>query len=267
MTIKRSYRHLFMGSLAVALLLANCTVKEDADDSCEKGDKDVGCDCPGNAEGYQTCTSEGVFGSCICPDETGGTAGVGNTSGTSAGGGGQDEGGAAGGGTGGTSGGAGEAGAGGASSPEGGAGGEGGEGGEAPFAFVDCDECLQTLCADQWDACLGADDDELCLNQYFAVSECIEADRSLNNVTRDRLRGCGVTLGASPNSNLVGAWAPEQMTAEATDLINCMATSAEVVPPNGDWADVNGASFPESGPTPWPADSCAKLACTSKKTD
>ncbi|RYZ04288.1 MAG: hypothetical protein EOO73_24695 [Myxococcales bacterium] len=264
MTIKRSYRHLFLGSLGVALLLSNCTVKEDNEDTCEKGDKDVGCQCPGNTAGYQVCGSDGVFGSCICPD---GTAGTGNTSGSNTGGSGDNEGGVPNPGVGGdfgsgTAGTSAEAGAGGTA--EGGAGGAGGAGGEAPFAFADCDECLETLCAAEWDACLTADDNALCVDQYAAVSDCIEQDRANNNVSRDRLRGCGVTLGASPSSNLAGDWAPAQMTDEATDLINCMATSSSDLP-NADWADVSGPSFPDSGPTPWPADSCAKLACTSKK--
>jgi hypothetical protein len=261
MTIKRSYRHLFMGSLGVALLLSNCTVKEDDDDRCEKGDKDVGCDCPGNAEGYQVCGSDGVFGSCICPD---GTAGSGNTSGSNSGGGSDNEAGASNGGSGTTGGTNSTGGTGGTSagSDTGGAS-DGGAGGEAPFSFADCDECLQTLCADEWDKCLGAED-ELCIEQYAAVSACIEDDRKNNNVSRDRLRGCGVTLGTSADPNLVGVWAPDQMTAETTNLINCLATSSTDLPSN-DWADTSGPNFPQAGPAPWPADSCAKLACTSKK--
>lgn len=266
MTIKRSYRHLFMGAVGVALLLSNCTVKDDKDESCDKGDKVNGCACPGGVTGHQVCGSDGVFGSCVCPS---GTAGSSN-----GGGNGDDEGGApsagtSSGGTGGTASGgaagASEAGAGAGGTPEGGA---GGEGGEAPIAFVDCDECLETLCGEQWEKCIGADDEGLCLDQYVAVSDCIEQDRANGpngtNVTRDRLRGCGVTLGASANPNLAGDWAPAQMTDEATDLINCMATSAEDLP-NDEWANVNGPNFPQSGPTPWPADSCAKLACTSPK--
>jgi hypothetical protein len=261
MTMKRSYRHLLLGSLGVALLLSNCTVKNDEDDSCEKGAKDVGCDCPGNTTGYQLCGSNGVFGSCICPDET---SNGGGTSGTGAGGGGgaTEEGGAPTGGTTIGSGGASEGGAG-----AGGVSGEGGAGGEAPFAFLSCDECVETLCADEWQACLTADDDGLCVDQYYQVTECIEADRAMNNVSRDRLRGCGVTLGASADANLAGAWAPEEMTDGTTNLINCLASSSSEVP-NGDWADVSGPNFPESGsPKPWPADSCAKLICTSKQDD
>ena len=269
MTTKRSYRHLLLGSLGVALLLSNCTVKNDEDDRCEKGDKAVGCECPGNNTGYQQCGSTGVFGSCICPDGAsgGGSSGTGAGGGVSAG-----EAGASTGGTTVGSGGANEGGANEGGANEGGAGaggvsGEGGEGGEAPFAFVDCDECVETLCADEWEACFAADDEGLCLEQYYQVTQCIEEDRAMNNVSRDRLRGCGVTLGASADPNLVGAWAPEQMTDGTTNLINCLASSSSEVP-NGDWADVNGPNFPATGgPKPWPADSCAKLVCTSKTAD
>lgn len=257
MTRKRSYRHFVLGSLGVALMLANCTVKEDSDESCEKGDRVNGCECPGNVTGHQICGSDGVFGSCQCPD---GSAGSGNASGNGSGGGGEDEGGAPSGGTpsagtGGTGGAS--AGAGGA--PEGGMDGAGGE------PALTCDACLEALCGDELEACASADDDELCITQYLNVMDCIERDRAAgNNVSRDRLRGCGVSLGASPEPDLTGAWAPPQMADQLTDLLNCMATSAEVVPPNGDWADVSGPNFPDDGPpTPWPADSCAKLACTS----
>jgi hypothetical protein len=262
--MKRSYRHLFMGAVGVALLLSNCTVKEDSDESCEKGDKVNGCECPGGVTGHQECESDGSFGSCICP---GGVGGSGNTSGSNTGGNGDDEGGAPGGGIGGIS----SAGSGGASDAGAGAGGalsEGGAdgaGGEPPFAFETCTECLETLCADEWEACAAADQG-ICEMQYGAVADCIEADRANGpngtNVTRDRLRGCGVTLGSSANPNLAGDWAPAQMAQETTDLINCLATSSSELP-DDEWANVNGPNFPQSGPTPWPADSCAKLACTS----
>lgn len=254
MTIKRSYFHLLFGSLGVALVLSNCTVKEDTDGSCEKGDKDVGCDCPGNVEGYQECGKNGVFGACVCPDGSGGTAGTTSNAGapTDAG---SDSGGTAStGGTGGTAGtgGTSEAGASGAS--------EGGAGGEPAFMFKDCDECVATLCETQFLACYA---NETCLDQYAAVSGCIEEDRKRGLVTRDRVRGCGVTLGLSPDPDTVSAWAPNGMDPLTTALINCMASSLEVDPPNGDWAN-DPANFPNDMPAPWPADSCAKLACTSK---
>ncbi len=266
MIIKRSYLHLLMGSVGVALLLSNCTVKEDNDGSCEKGDKEVGCDCPGNTKGYQECGKDGVFGSCIC---TKGSSGSGNT------GGGDDEGGSDSGGSGGTSGGGSAGTSGGGSDGKGGAsdaganaggapeGGADGAGGEPPFAFETCTECLETLCAAEWEACAAAED-ELCETQFGQVADCIEEDRATGpngtNVTRDRLRGCGVTLGTSANPS-VGDWAPAQMTDETTNLINCLATSSSELP-DDEWANLNGPNF-QGGPKPWPADSCAKLACTS----
>lgn len=254
MTIKRSYFHLLFGSLGVALVLSNCTVKEDNDGSCEKGDKDVGCDCPGNASGYQECQKDGTFGSCICPDGSGGTAGTSNAGAPSDAG--SDGGGTAGTGTGGTSGGTG--GASDAGADAGGAS-EGGAGGEAAFMFEDCDECIATLCEDQFNACAKSED---CLDEYAAVSACIEEDRKNGLVTRDRVRGCGASL--DPDAPLSAPWAPMTMTQPTIDLINCMASSLEVDPPNDDWANDMETNFPEGKPAPWPADSCAKLACTSK---
>jgi hypothetical protein len=260
MTIKRSYFHLLFGSLGVALLLANCTVKEDTDQSCEKGDKVNGCDCPGNATGHQECGKDGTFGACICPGS--GTAG--SSSGGSSDEGGTDGGGSAGtttGGTGGSSGGTG--GTGGTSEAGAGVGGasEGGAGGEPAFAFANCDECVATLCETQFNACA---DSEECLDQYAAVSGCVEEERKKALVKRDLVRGCGVTLGASSDASLAADWAPPQMNPLTTDLINCMASSLEVDPPNGDWANDMETNFPEGVPAPWPEDSCAKLACTSK---
>jgi hypothetical protein len=253
---KRSYPKLVLGFLAVALAIANCTVKEDTDESCEKGDKVNGCECPGGVTGHQICGSNGVFGSCQCPGGAGGSSNSSGGDGSDGAKGGEPSGGTSSGGT--SSGGAG-AGESAGGSAEGGMAGAGGE----SFAFDSCDECVDTLCSTELDACALAEDG-LCETQYADIIGCIEDDRVNNNVTRDRLRGCGVTLGTSPDPDLVGAWAPQGMTPETTDLINCIATSSSV-PSNGDWATVNEDNFPQSGPPkPWPADSCAKLACTKK---
>jgi hypothetical protein len=267
MNIKRSYFKLLTASAAVGLFLANCTVKNSSDDSCEKGDKDVGCACPGGLTGYQVC-DDGVFGACVCPDDNSG-AGTSNTStagksNTSTGGTNSSDGGepASTGGktyTAGTD-------AGGVAAVNAGAGGEGGEGG-APLTFdpVDCEDCLGKLCAAELDTCL---DDTICADQYAAVIGCIDDERAVNDgtavVKRDVVRACGVTVGSSPTVSGFPDWAPIEMDPKTTDLLNCMATAkSDPQGPNPDWAnDLN--NFPSAGPTPWPADSCAKLSCTSK---
>ena len=266
MNIKRSYFKLLMASAGVGLFLANCTVKEG--DECDKGDKDSGCDCPGNATGYQVCDGDGVFGECICPD--GNTAGTGNdnTAGknSSTGGTSGDEGGAP------TST-AGNAGttytagtsAGGVAAVNGGAGGEGGAG--MPDYMENCSACLDDLCKTELDACLADPDcfsaDGDGSGEYEAISSCIETARADGLVKRDAVRGCGVTFGASPNPDLASDWAPQTMAATTTNLLNCLATSNSQ-PTNADWAN-DPANFPNDVPAPWPADSCAKLACTSAK--
>lgn len=266
MNIKRSYFKLLMASAGVGLFLANCTVKNS--DECSKGDKDSGCDCPGNAKGYQVCDSDGVFGECMCPD--GNTAGTGSdntagknssTAGTSG-----NEGGApnSSAGTGGTKYTAGTN-AGGVAAVNGGAGGEGGA--ATPDYMEDCSACLLDLCATEMDACAA---DEQCLSadglgggEYDAISSCIELARLDGLVKRDAVRGCGVTFGASPAPDAVSAWAPQDMAPTTTNLLNCMATSNSL-PTNANWAN-DPANFPNDVPAPWPADSCAKLACTSAK--
>jgi len=279
MNIKRSYFKLLTASAAVGLFLANCTVKNSSDDSCEKGDKHLGCDCRGGLTGYQLCDSDGVFGSCVCPDDNSGagtsnssTAGKSNSStgGTSDSQGGEP---ASNGGktyTAGTD-------AGGVAAVNGGAGGAGGEGG-APLTFdsEDCESCLQVLCANELSACLAK---EMCFAQYQAVIGCIDDQRVDGLVKRDVVRACGVNVSncfgdpimctTNPNADLQALWAPEEMVPEATNLINCMATSAsDPKGPNADWANSDD-NFPLDNnnmiaPTPWPQDSCAKLSCTSK---
>lgn len=268
MNIKRSYFKLLTASAAVGLFLANCTVKSSSDDSCEKGDKDVGCSCPGGLTGYQVCDSDGVFGSCVCPDDNSGagtsnssTAGKSNsgTGGTS-----NDEGGepASNGGTTDTAG----TDAGGVAAVNGGAGGEGGAG---FLDFMeDCNACMQALCKTELDACLA---DEQCFSansdgsgEYEAISTCVETARANGLVKRDAVRNCGVTFGASADpDDTFPVWAPQDMAATTTNVLNCMATSSSQQP-DAQWAN-DPNNFPASGPTPWPADSCAKLACTSGK--
>ncbi len=271
MHIKRSFFKAFLASATVGLLLASCTIKESSGDECEKGDRDSGCRCPDGAVGYQVCGSDGVFGSCQCPDAPG-TAGSKNTSGSSNSSGGDD-----GGGSGGTNGGTtstetGGSGDGGSTEAVGG----GGEGG-APFTInpedfdpEDCTACLQQLCQSELSACL---DDTRCFSeegdgsgQYERISLCIERERINGVVKRDAVRGCGVTIGISPDADLAADWAPEGMAPATTNLLNCLATSGTETP-NADWANSDD-NFPIIDdmivPTPWPEDSCAKLGCTSK---
>jgi len=279
MNIKRSYLQLLCASAGVGLFLANCTVKESSGDTCTKGDK-TSCQCPG-VVGHQVCGDDGTYGACICPgtDGTSGssnsgggessTAGktsggtAGKTSSTEGGAGSKTEGGATTAGTTTTS--PGGANAGGAS--EGGTAGAGGDSGILPD---DCLSCLQVQCAQELDDCLN---DDACgdptTGQYAAVFGCIENARADGLVKRDGVRGCGFTMGESPDPNTADVWAPPQMVDATTNLMNCMATS-HAVTPSADWADPsNPASFTDSNgtltPAPWPADSCAKLSCTSAK--
>lgn len=274
MNIKRSYSKLLLASVTVGLFLANCTVKNSNSDECEKDDKDVGCSCPDGATGYQLCDSDGVFGSCICPGDPS-FAGSGNSTAgkTSSGGGSDNEGGAGPVSNGGKSTTAGTN-SGGVAPVTGGAGGAGGEGGDGPVVFPDfatCELCLDALCKTELDACLA---DEQCYSaqgdgsgEYEAISECIEGERASGPsgrvAKRDAVRGCGVTLGGSSDPDLASLWAPQGMAATTTNLLNCMTTSSSLTP-NADWAN-DPANFPNDVPTPWPADSCAKLACTSPK--
>lgn len=271
MNIKRSYFHGLLAAVTVGLLLANCTVKESNGDECTKGDKNSGCECPGGLVGYQVCNSEGVFGSCVCPsgNSTSGSGSGGSSSNNNEGGSGNEtsSGASSGAGTTGGTSSMNEAGAGGAISGEAGA---GGAGTTEMFDPNDCEACLAVLCKDEYDACLT---DEQCFSemgdgsgQYERIAACIIDQRASGLVKRDVVRGCGVTIGASPDPDLQSAWAPEGMADTTTNLLNCMATSSKETP-NADWAN-SDENFPIVDdmvmPTPWPSDSCAKLACTSK---
>jgi hypothetical protein len=270
MNIKRSYFKWLMASATVGLFLANCTVKNSTDDSCEKGDKDTGCDCPGGLTGHQVCDSDGVFGECICPDDNSG-AGTSSTAGKNSSTAGTDGGGGEPTSTGGTSSTAGTN-AGGVASVTGGAGGEGGAGTTFPD-YASCEDCLLDLCATEMDACFA---DESCFSaesdgsgDYEAISLCIERARAEVDevVKRDMVRACGVTFGSSsdpePDFSNFSDWAPPQMSAATTNLLNCMATSSSQEP-DAKWAN-DASNFPNNMPKVWPADSCAKLACTSAK--
>jgi hypothetical protein len=271
MNIKRSYFKLLMASATVGLFLANCTVKNSTDESCEKGDKDTGCDCPGSLTGYQLCDSDGVFGECICPDDNSG-AGTSSTAGKNSSTAGTDGEGGEPTSTGGKSNTAGTN-AGGVAPVTGGAGGEGGAGSVVLPVFDRCEDCLAELCKDEFEACFA---DEQCFSaesdgsgEYEAISLCIETARAEVDevVKRDRVRSCGVTFGASsdpePDFSNFSDWAPQSMAATTTNLLNCMATSSSEEP-DAAWAN-DASNFPNNMPAVWPADSCAKLACTSAK--
>ncbi len=264
MNIKRSGFQLLMGSAVVGLFLANCTVKEDSSDTCDKGDIDTGCDCPGNTTGYQKCNSDGVFGACICPDSGDNTAGKSASGGDSSTGG-TTSGGTTSGGT--TSGGTANT-AGTTTGVDGGAGGMGAMGGEggAPIDFDpnDCEACLAVVCPAELDACL---DDTQCFDgegtgEYERISDCITKQRVSGLVKRDVVRACGVSIGSSPSGNLNDLWAPQGMAASTTNLLNCLASS-EAAGSDAKWAN-DPANYPGGVPTPWPEDSCAKISCTDK---
>lgn len=281
MNIKRTYWQLLSASAFVGIFLANCTIKESNTDnsggdsgtgakttgsSCTKGEHDVGCKCSGNLTGYQVCGSDGVYGACVCPAgstaEGGDTSTAGATSGTAGttsntGGAGSTEGGAA---TAGTT----------TTYPAGAGGtGEAGAAGAGAIDPADCNACLQKECQTEWDACFA---DEQCISanidgsgQYERISSCIETARVDGLVKRDAVRGCGVTIGASTDADLLAEWAPEGMSPNTTNLMNCLASAKGMA--NADWAN-DPANYPVVNdmvePTPWPASSCAKLACTSK---
>jgi hypothetical protein len=234
------------------------------DDSCDEGSKKSGCSCSGNVVGYQVCDGDGVYGACVCPSS--GTGGSGNdTGGTNSSG----------------SGGTGNASNGGSSGSGTAAANAGGAGGEPSLPDFDpenCEACLQVLCAEEFQACLDDKDPngigQPCISedgesgQYVDIANCINAERVNGLVKRDVVRNCGVTIGASAtDASLSDAWAPQGMRDSTTNLLNCMATSSQDTP-NADWANSDD-NFPVDSdlnvnPTPWPDDSCAKLACTSK---
>jgi hypothetical protein len=128
---------------------------------------------------------------------------------------------------------------------------------------------LLQQCNTELEACL---DDPICFStdgdgtgQYERIIACIDRERETGLVKRDVVRGCGVTIGASSNPDLVSDWAPESMADTTTNLLNCLATSAsDPKGPNADWANDMATNFPNNMPTAWPADSCAKISCTGK---
>jgi len=258
MTIKRSYFQFLMGSGAVALFLANCTVKESQDDRCSKGDV-AQCDCS-NGKGHQECNAKGFFGDCICPDENS-KAGTGNTS--TAGKTGGDEGGTSSGGT--TYGGNGgtgntsTAGDGNVAAANAGGASDGGAGGappDGPTEYADCYDCLADLCSKELDACSN---NALCSQQLADITACVEVEREKGSVPRDKLRACGVSLGSSAMGSFSDGWAPQGMDDDTTNLINCLASPAGAA--DNQWANDPNNYSPKV--TPWPTDSCAKLACTA----
>ena len=247
------------------VLVANCTVKEtsgdgtDTGNGCKEDAVKTGCSCPGNIEGSQTCGSDGKYGACDCPGtNTGGTSS--NTGGDTST-------------KGGTKGYAGTSTTGGTGNGTGGDetvpadGGAGGAAGSGPVIdpTANCEDCLATLCPTQMDACLAdpdcvADDGS---GQYQdIIIGCIGDERANGVVTRDKVRGCGFTMGASSDPNTTDIWAPEPMAQSTADLMNCMAMGAAM--PDASWAN-DPANFPNDVPKPWPAGTCAKLSCASAK--
>ncbi|MEO8903653.1 MAG: hypothetical protein ABI488_15330 [Polyangiaceae bacterium] len=271
MNSKRSMWQLFLTGASVGLLVTNCTIKTASDtgsgddtssDGCSTGKKKTGCQCSGDLTGYQVCSSDGIYGSCVCPD---GTTSIGGASNSGAGA---------------SNSGAGTSTDGGATSTDGGAtsadggatsadAGSGGEGGALVIDPTDCGSCLARLCAAQFDAC---DANPNCISanvdgsgQYERIVACIDKERVNGLVKRDVVRGCGVTIGVSSDPDVISSWAPENMDPATTDLLNCMADAPGAVPAS--WAN-DDANYPVgSAPTPWPAGTCAKLACTSQITN
>ena len=130
---------------------------------------------------------------------------------------------------------------------------------------------MAALCPQQWQACEA---DEQCLSanadgsgQYEKIQNgCIEPERLNGVVKRDVVRGCGVSVGQSTDPNFNQDWAPAIMAASTTALMNCMAMGPKN--PDASWAN-DPKNFPIDQnnmvqPVPWPAGTCAKLACTSQ---
>ena len=253
MNSMRSMWKLFVGVAGMGLLITNCTIKTDdstssagagntASGECTAGKKFSGCTCAGNVVSYQICTAEGIYGACVCDD----TSAAGSSSGGASSAGATSTAGAA---------------------PIG----DAGAGGEAPVVYATCEDCLADRCQKEFDAC---DADPNCISadvdgsgQYERIAKCINAERVNGLVKRDVVRGCGVTIGANPMADVVSEWAPEGMAATTTNLLNCMADAPGADPAS--WAN-DDANYPVTGndminPTPWPAGTCAKDACTSAK--
>jgi len=269
MNSKRSMWKVILGVVGVGLLVTNCTIKTDDDDSnaCTAGEKKSGCECPGNAVGYQTCQADGTFDACFCSGVNIGGGSNGGGSGTA--------------GTSSAAGSAGESTSGGASGSAG-AGAEGGEAGAAPIVTDpnDCYDCLTKLCAPEWELCTAEDEDnpqdpenapgDYCLSkeidgsgQIESVLACVEGERAKGSVNREIVRACGASLGKSADPSFF-LWPPDQMTAVTASLVNCMADAPTEIEP-GTWAD--SSNIPTSGsPKPWLDGTCAKLSCTSDQS-
>ena len=256
----RSMWKLFVGVAGLGLLVNNCTIKTDDSGSAGAGNassgacspigaKKSGCICAGNLTSYQLCTEEGIFGACVCDDVSvggassvaGGTSYAGATS---------------------------HAGTGGASSAGAAAVGDAGAGGDTNVVYATCEDCLADRCQKQFDACNA---DPTCISanvdgsgQYELIAACINKERVNGLVKRDVVRGCGVTIGASPDPDF-SLWAPAGMDPVTTDLLNCMADAPGAQAAS--WAN-DDANYPVDSndminPTPWAAGTCAKDACTS----
>jgi hypothetical protein len=110
-------------------------------------------------------------------------------------------------------------------------------------------------CAAELTACL---DDPVCFTgdpqnpgQYERVITCVEQMRTMKAVKRADLVTCGLRVGTG------SGWPPDGMADTTTDVINCMVTGQMGVPMNNSWANSSNIN------SPWPANGCAKLACTS----
>lgn len=256
MNSKRSMLTALFGVVSMGVLITNCTIKTATDDdTCTPGKKKNCTACDNGVTGTQTCQDDGTYDACVCPDSTvgggsnGGASSSAGTSSSSAGNGGAVS-------------------TGGASSSSAGEAGAGGEGGEGPTVFATCGDCLDARCATEYNACF---DNPNCISaavdgsgQYERIAKCINQERIKGLVKRDVVRGCGVTMGTSPAPDF-SAWAPEGMDPTTTALINCMADAPGAEPAS--WAN-DDANYPVDAddninPTPWPAGTCAKDACTS----
>lgn len=254
---EKSYRKFFVGTLGAGLLITNCTIKNASDDgaagngsgTCTPGSKITGCTCTGNVVGSQTCLADGTYAACSCATSSDGGSGGAAAGGATVTGGASSTGGASGGASG-----AGEAGA-----------------GDSGIDPTDCEGCLATLCTTQWQACEA---DPVCLSamtdgtgQYEEIIACINKARASGLVKRDVVRGCGVSIGESAEPDY-SPWAPPSMAQTTTDLMNCMADAPGTPTAQaGAWAN-DDTNYPVDDmdviqPAPWPAGTCAKLACTS----
>ena len=279
MNSKLSIWKLLLAGASVGLFVTNCTIKSTSDDgaagdtgtaaagnisngSCKKGDTLNGCDCPGKLTGYQICGSSGTYApSCTCPAVGEGGAPAEN-GGASSGGGSTTSGGYSGAYVAGNTGAAGDAGA----------------AGVAGIVLdpTDCTDCLSKLCAPEFDACSMEDEksppdpqqaDQYCLSsmgdgsgQIEKIITCITTERAKGLVKRDAVRACGSTIGMSADPQFF-VWAPPNMTAATEALVNCMADDPNETNP-GAWA-TDSSNFPDTGPLPWSAGTCAKFSCTS----